>query len=76
MRSPQDRDTVVSAYPVGSQRFHFERLAHRVSDAELGDAIQLLEWLTDPERRYLVEQLILLSDRAGGEPNPEGRSYS
>ena len=76
MRSPKDRDTVVSAYPVGSQRFHFERLARRVSDSELADAIQLLEWLTDPERRYLVERLIRLSDRAGGEPIPEGRSHS
>lgn len=75
MRSPEDRDTVVSAYPVGSQRFHFERLARQVSDAELADAIELLEWFTDPERRYLVEQLIRLSAQAVNEPVPEGRSH-
>ena len=40
-----------------TQRDHLTMLIQKVTDDELEDAIALLEWLTDPELRYLVDQL-------------------
>lgn len=57
-------DTILMVHHRSPQRDRLEMLIQQVTDEEIEDAVQLLEWFTDPERRYLVEQIIRLSEQA------------
>ena len=54
-------DTYLAVHHRSPERDRLDQLVHRLTDEEVEDAIVLLEWLTDPERQYLVEQMIALS---------------